>query len=749
MGRERTDRKLRKKPEAADRPGSGSFLFIPEGKKNERDMKKQTGKLLTAVLIIMTALILGGLCWNTFSLQRGLNQTVAQYVADNNRQLADHISFRIRAGREFVTDLADTLGRMPGFLLTQDLLSRKAAAMELEGIAVVSETGGVKMAFGNTSSLERWLQEEGEIWEKPLVSYVKDQNILFSAPYASEEGSRTAVVGIQEYQDIQDLVKRADHQKNEISILLDTGTDEWMMLEKGADILMPDEQIRTLLAQLPGPGEERHVNIGGNFVAADPVEGTKWLQITVIPFDFLTRRAGKYADIYFLLILTALAVFGASLFLIVRAAARKEQMLLTDSLTGGCNRDGFLKLCGEYVNRRNQAGYSVACLNVSDFRRINSYWGEEEGNRILQIIYHTFSEDMGEGEAVCRSGMDHFVLLLKEKTDEAITLRIRSATERINEVIRRRYLDTIEFAIGVCRIAVAGNPSKAISSAIFVGKQKAGGNVCAFYDEGIASKLSLEKELEESFDASIQNRDFFICLQPKVASRRQEPCQAEALVRWLHPQRGVIGPDQFIPLLERNGKIGELDLYVFEEVCRLSAEWIRRGKSVTEISVNISRFHLKNGGTQIWKKYGQIKEKYRIPDGMIELELTETILIDTSQVGFVKEILNGFRSCGLKVALDDFGFAYSSLTMLKEFEVDTIKLDRSFFLNESKRSRKVVANVIRLAHSLDMCVVAEGIEEEEQVEALREMRCDRIQGYVYSRPIPVEEFEVWRDEHEK
>ena len=220
-------------------------------------------------------------------------------------------------------------------------------------------------------------------------------------------------------------------------------------------------------------------------------------------------------------------------------------------------------------------------------------------------------------------------------------------------------------------------------------------------------------------------------------------------MRWQHPEKGTIYPNQFIPLFEKNGKIDVLDLYIFEEVCRLISDWIHTGKTVTKISVNVSRYHLKNTGTDIWKNYKEIKEKYNIPDGIIEIELTETMMVDGTQLSFVKQILDGFRSCGLNIALDDFGFAYSSLALLKEFEVDTLKLDRSFFINETEKSRKIVSHIIQLAHSLNMDVVAEGIESEDQIAVLCESDCDLIQGYVYSRPLSVENFEKWRAAHEE
>ena len=210
----------------------------------------------------------------------------------------------------------------------------------------------------------------------------------------------------------------------------------------------------------------------------------------------------------------------------------------------------------------------------------------------------------------------------------------------------------------------------------------------------------------------------------------------------------MIYPDEFIPLFEMNGNICQLDLYMFEEVCRLIARWMEEGQEISLLSVNLSRFHLRSKGAGVWKEYKEIKERYNIPDGMIEIELTETVFIDDSQLLFVKSVLDGFRACGFRVALDDFGFAYSSLGVLNELEVDTLKLDRTFFLNENTKSRKIVAQLIQLAHSLNMSVVAEGIEQMEQVEVLKDMHCDLIQGYVYSRPIPVGEFEAWREAYE-
>lgn len=428
----------------------------------------------------------------------------------------------------------------------------------------------------------------------------------------------------------------------------------------------------------------------------------------------------------------------------------REQYLLHDSLTGGYNREGFLKAGAKLIDINGLSTYTIVCLNVRDFGHINEMWGEDFGNEVLRIIYRTLVENLTEEELVCRNNMDHFIILFHEIDETAVSERMDLMITQINNAfykIQKGYL--LNFIISGCRLDVSNSLSSAINKSIYTGKRNRTENCCVFYNETTAKRLEEENLLNDLFEESIKSHDFKVYLQPKVSPLKKVPCQAEALVRWLHPEKGIIYPNQFIPLFERNGKIKTLDLYVFEEICRLIAGWIDTGKTVTKISVNISRYHLKYVGTDVWKTYKEIKEKYRIPDGIIEIELTETMLIDITQISFVKQILDGFRSCGLTVALDDFGFGYSSLALLKEFDVDTLKMDKNFFINETEKAQKIVTSIIQLAHNLNMNVVAEGIESEEQIPALCQSNCDLIQGYVYSRPLSVEDFEQWRATYEE
>ncbi len=357
-------------------------------------------------------------------------------------------------------------------------------------------------------------------------------------------------------------------------------------------------------------------------------------------------------------------------------------------------------------------------------------------------------EELDEREVICRVNVDHFLLLLHESEDEAVARRVTESINRINDYVHKNFSNyDLKFLVGACSRSYGQDVAEVTRNAVYVSKISEARNVCVFYDKEMMEQIANSNELDDTFYESLRNHDFKIYLQPKVG--RDGVCEAEALVRWMHPGKGLLFPGQFIPLFEQNGKILDLDLYVFEELCRIISRWMEEKKPISPISVNISRYTLLNGGEGIYKQYGEIKERYEIPDGVLEIELTETILMDGNQISFVRGALDGFRSCGFRVALDDFGFAYSSLGILKDLDVDTIKIDRTFFVDENQKSEKIVSSMIQMIHSLNMNVVAEGIELEEQTKKLYGDGCDYIQGYVYSKAISLEEFEQWKQKRDR
>lgn len=708
-------------------------------------------------MAVCAVLLLFGFVGNTVLFERKVSRIGKEYIRESNEQLSAHILERLRFGREFVTEFADALSRMPEFLLTEELLDRKQNAFQLADVMILYEDGTTFPESGETAAFEQWMEENPQIWKKPEISYIKNDRILFSAPIPGESGSRRVVVGSQYYEELKTLSNLADYQEYAVSILMNEKNQEVITLNAGSGVSSKDEEISYVLEQLKNRGtcsqtvyEEKLPSGIRIHVAVCRLGESGWTQVAMIPSDFLMKQVQTEVKLYFLFALILSVVFGIVIYSQIRANRISERMLHTDSLTDGFNRDGFLRAAEELLGKEKKGAYFVVYLNVKNFRYINESWGEEDGNKTLIFIYKELQKMVKPQELAARSSMDHFFLLLDEASDYEIEERVRRVESDINNRIRNRFGKySLEFSAGAYRMEDDNEISQAMNKAMHASRLGEEKHICSFYQGAIAEQISRENHLNALFDESLKNHDFYAYLQPKVSAGKEKCCEAEALVRWIHPREGMIYPSDFIPVLERNGKICSLDLYIFEEICRLIQSWISQGKPVTRISVNLSRFHIRNAGSDIWKKYQEIKERYQIPDGVLEIELTETALLESHQFEFVKQVLDGFRRIGMSVALDDFGFAYSSLSLLKNLEVDTLKLDRTFFLNESERSRSIVRNVIGLAHSLHMNVVAEGIETMEQVDALRRIDCDFIQGYVYSRPILADEFEAWREQYEK
>lgn len=240
-------------------------------------------------------------------------------------------------------------------------------------------------------------------------------------------------------------------------------------------------------------------------------------------------------------------------------------------------------------------------------------------------------------------------------------------------------------------------------------------------------------------ERALKNEEFVVYFQPKFCLSSSTVGGAEALVRWKQPRRGLIPPDDFIPRFEKNGFIVSLDLYVFEQVCKKLREWLDDGIEAIPISVNVSKLHFYTPDDT--EKYISLVRGYNIPSRLLVLEITESVAVEN--VEYLKNVLEGWKEEGMRIALDDFGTGYSSLNLLSKLPFDELKLDKEFMLeiSRSEKSRILVSSLIKMAHQLKMDLVAEGVETEEQYAFLKAQGCDTVQGYFYSPPLPIEEFE--------
>lgn len=260
----------------------------------------------------------------------------------------------------------------------------------------------------------------------------------------------------------------------------------------------------------------------------------------------------------------------------------------------------------------------------------------------------------------------------------------------------------------------------------------------SFFNQDILSAQLWERTVEDTMETALHNEEFQVYLQPKYSPIDAKMVGAEALVRWISPEKGLIPPGRFIPIFEQNGFITQLDDYMISHVAKLQAEWTIQGKKQVPISVNVSRAHFSLEG--LAEHICRLVDAYGPRHDLIELEVTESAFFDDKDI--LVETVKQLKAYGFHVSMDDFGAGYSSLNSLKDIPLDVLKLDGEFFRGEDDdgRGEIVVREAIQLARSLDMRVVAEGVEKKEQVDFLASQGCDMIQGYYFAKPMPVVEF---------
>lgn len=448
---------------------------------------------------------------------------------------------------------------------------------------------------------------------------------------------------------------------------------------------------------------------------------------------------------YVVLILAYLLItILASLFAFEHFENRLGNYVDTDKLTSGINYEKFLR---DSQNRllKVPGAYAVFYADILNFKYINDTFGYDVGDNLLMFISQKLREKVKSVDGLyARVSADNYAVLIPYQDKNEFAEEIYSLIDDVcwfEDIQKENYKP--EIYVGIYCTGAEPNTltiSEMIDRAIMAQKSVKGSSEyhIAFYTEEIRERVIAEKELERRMESALANGEFTAYFQPKYCVDTGEIVGAEALVRWISPESGFMSPGKFIPLFEQNGFVINLDQYVFETVCKNMREWLDSGIKVVPVSINVSRLQFYK--LDFVKRYTKIKEKYNIPDGLLELEFTESIVFENLEI--LKKIVLSLKKVGFSCSVDDFGSGYSSLNVLKNLPMDTLKLDKLFFDDSENLSRDkaLISSVINMARALDMKTVAEGIENWAQVAFLKEIGCDIIQGYVYSEPIPYARF---------
>lgn len=373
-------------------------------------------------------------------------------------------------------------------------------------------------------------------------------------------------------------------------------------------------------------------------------------------------------------------------------------------------------------------------FDIRQFKVVNDLYGERIGDEILDFIRHRLDEVCNDRQYFINLRSDVFMVVTEYDTEEELVEFI----ERLNEKISNYKTVKLQMTYGVYTVEDRQMELRQMEDRAAMARKAAKQNSVSnilFYKEQFKETLYNRKFVEENMQAAITERQFMMYLQPKFSIAKNEIVGAEALVRWRHPERGMIFPGQFIPIIEDNGFIREVDYFIWGEACRFIKKCENDGLPACPISVNVSRVHLRDD--ECIKVLSDLIKNTAIPKGMLELEITESV--DDQAVSRKAFQL---KDEGYTLLMDDFGSGYSSLNILLETPFDVIKLDKRFMesMMVSGKGKLILEQVVSMAGKLGLELLAEGVETKEQVDLLQSIGCDQVQGYYYAKPMPQEEF---------
>lgn len=701
------------------------------------------------------------------NLVNEMEKTLQDVAAQNVLVIENEIRMQCRLMEGFSKELsghpekeAQILEEMGAFVESYGF--KRMCIAHRDGTA--NTTDGYQVSIGDMSFFQKGM--EGEIWITTSMEDRVDQsekiNVL-SVPYYNEkqevEGVVYAVYRNEVFQNMLDvdffdgqgfscvITMSGDvmvHSQNS-PISGEENFFEHLTMDAQGD----SEPVREMQAVMQRSGSDfgycgnAHENGDASIFYYMPLnEGiydVQWYMLAIVPETMMTRRMDPVIrDVRTLAaVLVIIAVIGVGFYVYIERRRREELLSLAyeDRLTGGYNFASFRE---NAKLRENLAGYVIA-MDLAEFKLVNNSFGVQKGDETLLELWKTLRREVGDTEMVARANADRFVLFWQAKDRAALEERLKRLIADIEKIPDRLGIPAVFPVFGIYYTDALDEPDKYYSYAVQAKHLVKGrrDRQYAFYDEIDYKQLVENRRLEDHFREDLQQGRFEVWYQPKYCAQDERVIGAEALVRWRRRDGKILSPGLFIPLFEKNGNIAVLDEYIFRKVCEQQKNWLDEGRKVVPVSVNISRVSLYFGN--IVERYESILHSYELDTKYVQLEITESATVDKAGIG---DLIERFHQAGFAMLLDDFGSGYSSLASLNTMHFDILKLDKSLidYIGDEK-GEKLLKYITKLGQSLGLQITAEGMETEKQLVFMRDLKCDDIQGYYFSKPLVLADYE--------
>ncbi|MEG0093960.1 MAG: EAL domain-containing protein [Erysipelotrichaceae bacterium] len=731
------------------------------------------------IIFAFICLMMGVLCYQYYiNLQNTVKTEGSEYLQEVSLQISTNVNKTIDNNFSVLQSIATTLNNtdiktyqeLQPIIKEQQKYWKYQKLMLIDSQGIAYDTNGNKTSLRNADYLNKTIVDR-----KPSMSPSQlidhKESIVFTIPLENIKINGVQMLGLAISYDLktfdQIIQIKAFNGYGYSHIIQKNGTvvirsSSKKATQTGYNILNSINKGHILgnhtIAQVKNDikhgksGQiEYELNDKNEFMVYTPLKSLDWCLLTFIPTEVVNAKSNLFFKITILLCALITLSF-ATLFAVLIGAfnnfkKRLEKMAYVDPITQGNTIQRFKILAEKILNQTTSKKYALVYLNIAKFKVLNQQFGRDACNSVLRSISHGIHSTLSDKECMGRISADNFYILVEYKSKELLLNRFDTWYASTVEHIKKEeaiWLPIIlEFGIYVIdhKVEELSDMMDYAKLPLLESTHELHGSFhYSFYDEDVRNQLLLDKHLEDMMEDAIKNKEFVIYLQPKYDTIKENVIGAEALVRWNSVEDGMIYPDQFISLFEKNGFVVRLDLYVFEEVCKLIEKWIKKGLKPYPISVNCSRNHLKN--IDFLNQYSKIAQYHHIPPEYIEIELTENTVFQN--VDLLINVINNIHELGFTCSMDDFGSGYSSLNLIQDIPVDILKIDKVFFHKNNlvpSRTKSVLGSIIKMAQELSMKTVAEGVEEIEQVVMLKQLGCDYIQGYYFAKPMSIDKFE--------
>lgn len=734
-------------------------------------------KQALAILGIALVLVISTVIWSSAQITQDVTNEVEATLRDVSKQNALIVQQEIRENFNLLYSLADEISVSPGASDVSSITRQLGSFVntyQFKRIGFISPDGQVVTTDGYKQDLSsRAFFQEG-MQGLPGISNTLQDRIgspepinVFSIPVYNQNNEIMGVLfATYRNQLFEELLGVQSFNNQGFSCLLNQdgeliacSSNAPSTLQEATVIsdyleadMRNDKPYQELTKMLRGTASG-----GGSFygdgrsyhyyaVALDNLrKDRQWFILTIVPDQVLSNRTEPVLFQVRLLMLLIILIASCGTFAYVHSIRTQRRQLFRlayeDPLTGG---DNFACFKEKMIRHNGDLGFYVA-LDIQDFKIINSTCGVAKGDETLQEIWKVLQSNIHLGEFSAHINADRFVLFLRDKDKRTLEPRLSGMCQDLTNLSTKLNIPRVFPLCGVYETTdhkeVEQNYGKAVQAKYLVKDKRT--RHYAFYDELDVQQLSENRLIENSFEDALKNGEFQLWYQPKVDPVRGNILGAEALIRWQRPDGTMLSPAKFIPLFEKNGNITTLDEYVFRTVCAQQQKWQQAGMKLYPISVNISRVSLYF--SNIVDKYRDILDSFQLDPKYVPLEITESATINNSDIS---SLIEQFHKAGFTLLLDDFGSGYSSLSSLNVMHFDTIKLDKSLidYIGDQNGER-LLLHITQLLQSFGMTITAEGVETSDQVEFLKNLHCDDIQGYFFSKPLPLNEFEDFARKH--